>query len=244
VPVTREELRNPYQIIDDCGWFGGNVRERRVLCLAAGGGRHSVLFAAAGAHVTVVDISPAMLKLDQERATAFGLEVQTLLASMDDLSALGNARFEIVIQPVSTNYVPDLTPVYREIARVTAPGGLYISQHKQPGTLQADLCPTSRGYVVGEPYYRTGPLPDMLTECQHREAGTLEYLHRWQDLLGGMCRGGFVIEDLVEPMHGKADAKPGTFAHRSWYLPPFITVKARRASADGSVHQDGRLWTP
>jgi ubiquinone/menaquinone biosynthesis C-methylase UbiE len=163
--VTRKDLQDPYRIIDDCGWLGGNVRGRRVLCLAAGGGRHGILFAAAGAHVTVVDLSPAMLKLDRERAASFGLEVQTVAASMDDLSALGNAYFEIVIQPVSTSYVPDLAPVYREIARVMAPGGLYISQHKQPGTLQADLCPTSRGYVVSEPYYRSGPLPDILAEC-------------------------------------------------------------------------------
>ena len=244
LPVTRKDLQDPYRIIDDCGWLGGNVRGRRVLCLAAGGGRHGVLFAAAGAHVTVVDLSPAMLKLDQERATAFGLEVQTIAASMDDLSALGNAYFEIVIQPVSTSYVPDLGQVYREIARVTAPGGLYISQHKQPGTLQADVCPTARGYVVSEPYYRTGPLPEMLTECQHREAGTLEYLHRWQDLVGGLCRSGFVIEDLVEPGHGKANAEPGTFAHRSWYLPPFVTFKARRTTATSSVRRESKLWTP
>ena len=243
-PVTRKDLEDPYRIIDDCGWLGGNVRERRVLCLAAGGGRHSVLFAAAGAHVTVVDLSPAMLKLDEERAAEFGLEVRTLATSMDDLSALPNACFEIVIQPVSTGYIPDLSPVYREIARVTAAGGLYISQHKQPGTLQADLCPTSRGYVVSEPYYRTGALPEMLTECQHREAGTLEFLHRWQDLLGGMCRSGFVIEDLVEPAHGKAGAEPGTFAHRSWYLPPFVTVKARRTNSEGHLERDSKLWTP
>jgi hypothetical protein len=187
-----------------------------------------------------------MLELDRERAAAFGLEVQTVAASMDDLSALGNACFEIVIQPVSTSYVPDVLPVYHEIARIMRPGGLYISQHKQPGTLQADLCPTSRGYVVSEPYYRTAPLPEMLTECQHREAGTVEYLHRWHDLLGGMCRSGFVIEDLVEPGHGKPGAEPGTFAHRSWYLPPFVTIKARRTSIgiENSPAQPGKLWTP
>ena len=243
-PVTREDLQNPYRIIDDCGWLGGNVRGRRVLCLAAGGGRHGVLFAAAGAQVTVVDLSPAMLELDRERAAAFGLEVQTLEASMDDLSALGDANFEIVIQPVSTSYVPDLKPVYGEIARVTAPGGIYISQHKQPGTLQADLRPTPRGYVVSEAYYRSGPLPEILAECQHREAGTAEFLHRWSELLGMMCRSGFVIEDLVEPMHGKPEAEPGTFAHRSWFLPPFVTVKARRTQAAGQAGQETKLWTP
>ncbi len=243
-PVTRAELENPYALIDDLGWLGGNVRGRRVLCLAAGGGRHSVLFAAAGADVTVVDLSPAMLEIDRERAAAFGLKLKTVETSMDDLAELGDSAFDVVIQPVSTCYVPDLRPVYGEVARVTAAHGLYISQHKQPGTLQASLQPVAggAGYVVSERYDRTGPLPEVLSECQHREAGTVEYLHRWEDLLGELCRAGFVIEDLVEPVHANPAAAPGSFGHRALYLAPFVTVKARRtASAAGATP---RLWIP
>lgn len=243
-PVSRDDLRDPYRRIDDCGWLGGNVRGRRVLCLAAGGGRHGILFAAAGAHVTVVDLSPAMLEIDRRQAAEFSLPLQTIEASMDDLSALGDAAFDVVVQPVSTCYVPDLAPVHRELARVTAPGGLYISQHKQPACLQAELLPTGRGYVIAEPYYRNGPLPHPGAECQHREAGTMEYLHRWQELVGGLCRAGFVIEDLVEPRHGQPGAAPGSFAHRCQFLPPFVTIKARRTDAAPPGSAQPRLWVP
>jgi len=244
--VTRADLENPYSIIDDLGWLDGDVRGRRVLCLAAGGGRHGVLFAAAGAIVTVVDISAAMLELDRERAAEFNLKLRTVETSMDDLSALGDAAFDVVIQPVSTCYIPDLEPAYRELARVTAPNGLHISQHKQPGTLQAELIPASagRGYVVSESYYRQGPLPEAFGDCQHREAGTVEYLHRWQDLIGGLCRAGFVIEDLVEPRHGNPNAEPGSFGHRSSYLAPFVALKARRTTAAAAPAGRPRLWTP
>ena len=44
-------------------------------------------------------------------------------------------------------------------------------------------------------------------------------------------RAGFVIEDLVEPCHAKADAQPGTFAHRSQYVAPYVRMKARRRGA-------------
>ncbi len=244
IPVTRAELENPHAIIDDLGWLGGNVRGQQVLCLAAGGGRHAILFAAAGATVTVVDLSPAMLALDRERAVSFGLSVRTLEASMDDLSALGDACFDIVIQPVSTCYVPDVSPVYREVARITVPGGVYISQHKQPATLQAQLQPgpDGRGYLVAERYDRTGPLPHVLTECEHRESGTVEYLHRWQELIGGLCRAGFAIEDLIEPNHANPAASPGSMGHRACYLPPFVAVKARRDRAGAGAGP--RLWTP
>jgi len=134
--------------------------------------------------------------------------------------------------------------VYHEVARVTAVGGLYISQHKQPASLQAELLPSPRGYLLTESYYRSGPLPEVMEGCQHRESGTLEFLHRWEELLGGLCRSGFVVEDLIEPRHGNPLAGPGDFGHRSHYLPPFVTVKARRVQRAGETASAPKLWTP
>jgi SAM-dependent methyltransferase len=242
--VRKDQLQDPLGAADNLGWLGGDVRGKHLLCLAAGGGKHSVLFAAAGAVVTVVDLSPAMLELDRRRAAQLGLSVRTIEASMDDLSMLGPASFDAVIQPVSTCYLPDVLPVYREVSRVLRAGGLYISQHKQPASLQAELLPSTRGYLLTEPYYRSGPLPEVMEGCLHRESGTLEFLHRWEELLGGMCRSGFVIENLVEPNHREPLAKPGSFAQRSLFLPPFVTVKARRASPAAEGGSAMKIWTP
>jgi SAM-dependent methyltransferase len=160
---------------------------------------------------------------------------------MDDMPMLAAASFDVVIHPVSTCYLPEIGPVYREVARVTRPGGLYISQHKSPTSLQADTAPDRRGYELALPYYRTGPLPPVIGS-PHREEGTLEYLHRWEELLGLMCRAGFAIEDLVEPMHAKADAARGDFAHRSQFVAPYVRVKARRMGGERSAAR--ALWTP
>lgn len=240
--ATEKDFADARAIVDQCGWIEGSLEGKRVLCLAAGGGKQSVLFASLGAVVTVVDLSPEMLALDRKVAAERGLQVRTVEASMDHLPMLGDGSFDLVIQPVSTSYVPDILAVYREVARVTVGGGLYISQHKQPASLQAEVWPTGKGYVVTEPYERQGPLPAVVEGCGHREAGTMEYLHRWEDLVGGMCRSGFAVEDLVEPRVGKALAEPGSFEHRSAFLPPFVTIKARRK---GEVkHNVSALWVP
>jgi len=241
--AREKDFTDPLAAVDDCGWIGDNVRGKRVLCLAAGGGKHSVLFAAAGAVVTVVDLSPRMLEVDRRLAAERSLDVKAVEASMDNLSMLPEAAFDVVIQPVSTCYVPDVLAVYREVARVAAPGGLYISQHKQPASLQAEVLPAGRGYMLSEPYYRSGPLPPVIEGCLHRESGTMEFLHRWDELIGGLCRAGFVLEDLVEPRHGDVRAEPGTFKHRSAFVPPFVTLKARRVAPD-STGEKPRLWTP
>jgi SAM-dependent methyltransferase len=236
------QFSDPWKYIDDCGWLGRDVKGKRVLCLAAGGGWHGPLFASAGASVTVVDISPEMLARDRAAAAARGLAMRLLEASIDDLAVLGEGEFDLVIQPVSTCYLADINRVYREVARVTAAGGIYISQHKQPANLQAETVSTREGYAITEAYYRSGALPAASDGAVHRESGTLEYLHRWDDLLGGLCRSGFVIEDVAEPRHGDGGAQPGTFRHRSWYIPPYITFKARRTSAPAK--KTAAVWTP
>lgn len=231
-PAADEDFRNPLAAVDGCNWLGGDVRGWKVLCLAAGGGRQSALYAAAGAQVTVVDISPSMLELDRVVAAERGLDVVTVQASMDDLSMFGAGAFDLVIQPVSTCYVPKIEPVYREVARVLRGGGIYVSQHKTPASLQAGLEPSPRGYELVEPYYREGPLPPA-AGSRLRETGTLEYLHRWEEILGLLCRSGFVIEDLFEPRHADPLAEPGAFGHRGRYIAPYVRIKARRLGADG-----------
>ena len=124
---------------------------------------------------------------------------------------------------------------------MTRSGGLYVSQHKSPTSLQATLRPEGAAgtYALAERYYRDGPLPPA-EPCRLRERGTLEYLHRWEQLLGGICRAGFAIEDVLEPMHADRDAAHGSFGHRAQYVAPYVRLKARRG--DGSAVQSaGKL---
>jgi SAM-dependent methyltransferase len=231
-PARDEELQHPLATIDPAGWLGHDIRGWRVLCLAAGGGRHSALYAAAGAEVTVVDISGEMLALDRAVAAERGFDVRIVQTSMDELSMFAVGEFDLVIHPVSTCYVPDVAPVFAAVARVTRCGGLYVSQHKSPASLQTSLRPEGAGgkYVLSEPYYREAPLP-AAESGRLRERGTLEFLHRWEQLLGGICRAGFAIEDVLEPLHAERDAEHGSFAHRGQYVAPYVRIKARRAGA-------------
>ena len=241
-PARDEDFADPLASVDGPGWLGGDITGKRVLCLAAGGGRQGPIYAAAGGIVTVVDISNEMLELDREVARQRKLTLRVLQASMDDLSELGDATFDIVIQPVSTCYVPDIAAVYREVARLMVAGGIYVSQHKQPTSLQASIQPTDAGYVFEHSNRQQLPLSPTTTANKVREPGTIEYAHNWQQLLGAMCLAGFVIEDLREPEHGDVAAEAGSFEHRSVFVSPYVRIKARRTGLESE--KSASIWTP
>lgn len=227
-PASDADFANPLKTIDPAGWLGESIRGWRVLCLAAGGGRQSALYAAAGGEVTVLDISRAMLAQDALVARERKLKVRIVEGSMTDLSMFAPGEFDLVIHPVSTCYVPEVMTVYQQVARVLRGGGLYVSQHKSPVSLQVEAKPRGDGYVLDHTYYRDSPLPPAENPSRLREQGSTEYLHRWEELVGGMCRAGFVVEDLLEPMHAVGDAEHGTFGHRAQYVAPYVRMKARR----------------
>jgi SAM-dependent methyltransferase len=248
-PVSDEAFSAPRAWLGTGGWSGDGQQGRpwlpprldglEVLCLAAGGGKHGPLYAAAGGRVTVLDCSPAMLALDRQVAAERRIDYAIVQGSMDDLSMFAAGRFDLVIHPVSTCYLPCVERVFAEVARVVRPGGLYISQHKSPASLQAslDVGPSGR-YELVHPVAGSmsgGPLPPA-PPSRLREQGTQEFVHPLSSLLGGICRAGFSIEDICEPDHTEPSGAVGSFAHRACYLPPYLRVLARRGGGRQPLH--------
>ncbi|KAG0950774.1 hypothetical protein G6F31_013733 [Rhizopus arrhizus] len=81
-------------------WLG-DVRGRRILCLASGGGQQAPVLAAAGADVTVFDLSDGQLEQDRQVAARDGLQLRTVQGDMRDLHAFANGSFDVVFQPIS-----------------------------------------------------------------------------------------------------------------------------------------------
>jgi len=216
----------------DRPWLPSSLRGLEVLCLAAGGGKHGPIYAAAGASVTVVDLSASMLDLDRQVARERKLHLELIQSSMDELTMLKNDYFDLVIHPVSSCYLPTLKQVFSEIVRVCRPGGLYMSQHKSPRSLQSSLQPNLNGrYELLFPECQSGDNSGALPPAppsRLREAGTDEFVHSLTDILGGICRAGFSIEDFFEPNEGDQEAVRGSFTHRAAFLPPYIRILARK----------------
>ena len=93
--------------------------------------------------------------------------------------------------------------------------------------MQAGIEPEQGSYRLQQSYFYKQPLPASKPNLI-REEGTQEYIHRWEELIGLMCRAGLFIEDLTEPLHAKPDAVVGSFEHRSQFIAPYVRIKARK----------------
>lgn len=244
IPYTRPQGRPPRdargkrRFLDELtyGRIRGLALEgRRVLSLAGGGGWDAILFAELGAETTLFDLSPRQLATVRRLAKERGTKVRVVQGDMRDLSAFDDGAFDLVYHHHSLVFVPDAARVIREVARVLAPGGRYIFSTMHPVTLRMYETWTGTGWSLKQSYFADGPVPandaTWSFDDVQVEAPTLEYGHRFSDLVNACVRAKLVIEGLWEWSPGDAGGPPGSDDALEQLLPAYIAIRARRPSA-------------
>jgi SAM-dependent methyltransferase len=200
-------------------WFPASMSGVDLLALASGGGQQGPILAAAGATVTVLDNSSRQLARDAEVAARDGLAVRTVLGDMRDLSEFDDASFDVVFNPVSNVFCPDLEPVWRESYRVLRPGGILMVGFLNPDIFIFDMSQVDAGHLVVKHRIPYSTLD--LSEQERQDAfgdGPIEFTHTMTEQIGGQITAGFVLTHFVEaPHHADATAQymPGYFATRA-----------------------------
>ncbi|UWQ94374.1 methyltransferase domain-containing protein [Rhodobacteraceae bacterium M385] len=99
--------------------------------LEIGCGTSSTALELAGhvAHITAIDISPAMIDIGREKAAEAGIENITLIAGeADDPAVFANGPFDGVLALNILHLLPNQTEVLAAIHANMKPGGLFISK--------------------------------------------------------------------------------------------------------------------
>mgnify|MGYP000091366478 FL=1 len=192
-----------------------------VLCLASGGGQQGPLLAACGATVTVLDNSPAQLAQDRLVAGREGLNLNLVEGDMRDLSAFGDAVFDLIVHPVSNIFVPDILPVWREAYRVLRRGGVLLAGFNNPLLYLFDFDELDRGRLVVRnklPYADLTHLPPEKLQQFMEEGLPLEWSHSLDEQIGGQLAAGFVLTGFYE------DIDPTSVLGE--YIPSYIATRA------------------
>lgn len=178
------------------------------LCLAASGGQQAPLLAAAGAQVTVHDLSPAQLAQDRSVAGREGLELRLEQGDMRDLSRYPDGAFGLIVHPCANGFVPDPAPVWREAFRVLAPGGVLLAGFLAPHYHLFDEPALERGELLVRHALPYSDLLHLDAAQRARLAADDEPLlfgHTLEQQIGGQLAAGLVLTALYEDV-GSAPA--------------------------------------
>jgi len=105
--------------------LAGPLPGRRVLDVGTGDGTYAIEAARRGAHVTGIDVDPAMLAAARSRSDCAGVSVALREARAEELP-FDDGAFDIVLAVTVLCFVPDARGAVREMARVLAPGGRLV----------------------------------------------------------------------------------------------------------------------
>lgn len=181
-------------------WLGP-LEGARCLALAAGGGRQAPLLAAAGARVTLVDISEEQLARDEMIAHRWHLNLDIHRCSADNLQFLADGNFDCIVLPLANCFFEQLTPVWQHCARLLVPGGRLLYAFINPLAWSFDFVKAQAGifelkYPV--PYSDQKSLDSEDFKRFVYPEVPMEFGHSLSDQLGGLMRAGFCLADLFE----------------------------------------------
>lgn len=176
-----------------------------VLGLASGGGQQGPVLAAAGYNVTIFDNSPAQLEQDVEVATRHSLKLTTVQGDMADLSVFSDESFDMVFNPCSTAFTPNVRTVYREVARVLKPQGVFMTGFTQPFYYLFDVRLAESGIFTVkycQPYSDLESLSEEELKYFTDQSEPVVFGHSLEDHFQGQMDGGLYMTAMYEDIWG------------------------------------------
>jgi len=195
-------------------WFG-DLKGKKLLGLASGGGQQIPIFTAAGAECTVLDYSEKQLESERIVAEREGYRINIIRADMSKPLPFADASFDIIFHPVSNCYIEKVEPVFLECFRILKKGGVL-------------LCGLDIGinYIVDqkeEKIINALPFNPLVYEAHRKQLEEVDsgwqFSHTVSEQIGGQLRAGFTLTDIYEDTNGEGRL-------HELHIPSFIATRA------------------
>ena len=195
-------------------WLG-DVKGKRVLGLASGGGQQMPLLTAMGARCTVLDYSPRQLESERIVAAREGYSIDIVRADMTKPLPFEDEAFDLIVHPVSNCYVESVEPIFRECYRVLNKGGALLSGLDNGVAFMFD---NDEERVVNTFPFNPLKNPEQMAQLEADNSG-VQFSHTMEEQLGGQLRAGFTLVDLYEDTSGSGNLHEHN-------IPTFIATRA------------------
>lgn len=180
-------------------WFG-DLKGKKILGLASGGGQQMPIFAALGAICTVLDYSEEQIRSEHLVSEREHYDIEIIRGDMTKTLPFENETFDIIFHPVSNCYVEEVKPIWRECYRILKPSGILLAgmDNGINFLFEGD---DEREVVNSLPY---NPLkdPEQMKQCESGDYG-VQFSHTLEEQLGGQLEAGFRLTALYEDTNGE-----------------------------------------
>ncbi len=208
LPITHEEfVRAKEGQWDVCltttkpvphSWFG-ELKDRKVLGLASGGGQQIPIFSALGAKCTVLDFSEKQCESERIVAQREGYEVDVVQYDMTKCLPFEDETFDLIFHPLSNMYVEEVKPIFKECYRVLKKGGILLCGLDNGINFIFDDTESVVKYPL--PF---NPLKD---EKQYADSikndWGIEFSHTLEEQIGGQLEAGFILTNVMEDVNAE-----------------------------------------
>ena len=178
-------------------WFG-ELKGKRLLGLASGGGQQIPVFSALGAECTVLDYSSFQCQSERMVAKREGYEVEVLQYDMTKRLPFEDETFDLIFHPVSNCYVEEVKPIFKECYRVLKQGGVLLCGLDNGMNFIFD--DAEKEIMHKLPF---NPLKDAkLYEDSVNNDWGIQFSHTFEEQIGGQLEAGFVLTNVYEDTNG------------------------------------------
>jgi len=178
-------------------WFG-ELKGKKLLGLASGGGQQIPIFAALGAECTVLDYSEHQCESERLVAQREGYQVQIIQGDMTKRLPFEEEAFDMIFHPVSNCYVEDVKSIFKECYRVLKKGGILLCGLDNGMNFIFDDDETTVKYTL--PF---NPLKDeKLYEDSVKNDWGIQFSHTFEEQIGGQLEAGFILTNVYEDTNG------------------------------------------
>lgn len=179
-------------------WFG-ELKGKKLLGLASGGGQQMPIFSALGADCTVLDYSERQLASEKLVAEREGYTINIVKADMTKTFPFPDECFDIIFHPVSNCYIKDVYHVFSECFRVLKPGGILLCGL---GNEINYLVNEDETMIVNKMPFDPLQNPIQMKALMDDDDG-VQFSHTVEEQIGGQLKAGFILTDIFGDTNGE-----------------------------------------
>ena len=179
-------------------WFG-DLKGKKILGLASGGGQQMPIFAALGAECTVLDYSPKQLESERAVAEREGYSIRIIRADMTKRLPFEDGEFDLIFHPVSNCYVAEVKPIWRECFRILKKGGLLLSGTDHYVNYIVD---NDEKMIINRLPFDPLKNPDQMQQLAKDDCG-VQFSHSLEEQINGQLEAGFTLQEIYEDTNGE-----------------------------------------